>query len=914
MTDPLMPLLPENCGAECGCCEGVTAETPAAIFNRPGLATIAYRTGTHASVKETMLARFSALGIAQLKTRDDDDFSIALMDAWATVGDILTFYQERIANESFLRTATERVSLQELAKLIGYNLRPGLAAETYVAFTLEQPPQLPAGVTLPASSTAGTPNVIAMDAGVKIQSVPGPDQKPQIFETIEPIEARIEWNALKPRTHQPTASTSTIVLQGAQTSLQVGDALLFAGTRVQSGPQLRRILAIQIDSSANTTAVGLESPLPLTPGSTALAPGAPLPGPIKLTRNVAKAIAKGHSWPLVDLLELANQQRWDLDHLAAAIDSWGGYDPAPEALTAYSMRVHAALFGNNAPRWTSLPATQRYTQVIYDYADPANPVPVYVSPAYPVDWDIDEPTLGFWQITTEVDLDNAYSTLVSGKWVYFEDSSQAVAVATKITSSVELSRAEFAITARVTRLQVDRPFDIQSATLRHTKVLAQSDQFGVKAPTSPDMVSGSDIWLDRASLHLKIGQKIALSGQPVNQALPVSEVRTIGGLTLEDGYTHIQLDQPLAYSYRADSVLINANVANASHGETKQEILGAGDASRVFQQFILKQPPLTFLSAVTASGSASTLEVRVNDVRWHEQPTLYGQGPKDRVFVTRLDEDGNNVVLFGDGSTGSRLPSGQDNVQARYRQGLGAAGMVGANQLTQLTSRPLGVKEVTNPLPAAGGEDPETLEQSRANAPYSVRTLGRVVSLEDYEDFGRASAGIAKAFVTLSWDGFEQAVFLTIAGPAGAEITPDGQQYGNLLAAMQAAGDPHVTLRIASYRPATFQVEAGVKMNPDLEPDKVLDAVRQALRSHFSFDRRQFAQPVFLSEVVEVMQIVAGVIAVRVTALYRVGTVPASAPPEWLTSDPPVMSGGTALGAELLTIDHGMLRGIGAMS
>ena len=59
--------------------------------------------------------------------RDDDDFSIALLDAWATVADVLTFYQERIANEAYLRTATERLSVLELARLIGYQLRPGVA-------------------------------------------------------------------------------------------------------------------------------------------------------------------------------------------------------------------------------------------------------------------------------------------------------------------------------------------------------------------------------------------------------------------------------------------------------------------------------------------------------------------------------------------------------------------------------------------------------------------------------------------------------------------------------------------------------------------------------------------------------------------------------------------------------------------
>ena len=53
---------------------------------------------------------------------------------------MLTFYQERIANESYLRTAVERVSLQEMGKLVGYRLRPGVAAETWLAFALETPP------------------------------------------------------------------------------------------------------------------------------------------------------------------------------------------------------------------------------------------------------------------------------------------------------------------------------------------------------------------------------------------------------------------------------------------------------------------------------------------------------------------------------------------------------------------------------------------------------------------------------------------------------------------------------------------------------------------------------------------------------------------------------------------------------
>src|SRR5262245_21297629 len=150
----------------CDCCEGLTAATPVQLFNRPGLDAVAYRIGTHSRFRESLLARLTTIGLpalVDLKTRDDDDFSIALLDAWATVADVLTFYQERIANESYLRTATERLSLRELARLIGYKWRPGVAASAYLAFTLEDAPGAP--------DQAAKPTKIG--AGLEIRSTPG---------------------------------------------------------------------------------------------------------------------------------------------------------------------------------------------------------------------------------------------------------------------------------------------------------------------------------------------------------------------------------------------------------------------------------------------------------------------------------------------------------------------------------------------------------------------------------------------------------------------------------------------------------------------------------------------------------------------------------------------------------------------
>ena len=128
------------------------------------------------------------------------------------MADVLTFYQERLANEAYLRTATERLSLVHLARAIGYELQPGVAASTSLAFTLEE--------------ALGAPAHTTIDSGVKVQSVPGPNEKPQTFETIETIEALAVWNALKPQTaavQQLSHDTTELYLQGINTQLQAGD-------------------------------------------------------------------------------------------------------------------------------------------------------------------------------------------------------------------------------------------------------------------------------------------------------------------------------------------------------------------------------------------------------------------------------------------------------------------------------------------------------------------------------------------------------------------------------------------------------------------------------------------------------------------------------------------------------------------
>src|SRR4051812_48283822 len=79
----------------CGCCDGVSVETPLRVENRPGLSEVAYRVGRHATFRASMLARLTnveLVALGSLRTRADDDFTIALCDATSVMLDVLTFY------------------------------------------------------------------------------------------------------------------------------------------------------------------------------------------------------------------------------------------------------------------------------------------------------------------------------------------------------------------------------------------------------------------------------------------------------------------------------------------------------------------------------------------------------------------------------------------------------------------------------------------------------------------------------------------------------------------------------------------------------------------------------------------------------------------------------------------------------
>jgi predicted phage baseplate assembly protein len=817
---------------DCGCCTGITTQTPVEVTNRAGLSAIAYRVGTYAQFKQSLLACLSAShhpGLKGLTTREENDFAIAFLDACAVGADVLTFYSERILNEAYLRTATERFSLLEMARLIGYELRPGVAASTYLTFTVEE-----------ALGSSGTARI---DVGAKVQSVPQQGEQAQMFETVESRVMRAEWNAIKPRLTRPQLLSQTsfsLLLQGIDTKLKTGDLLWIV---TATDKIFRRIRKVTVESATQQTRVEIQA-VPLSAPSYPTRTYTTHPrvqeilklGIPKLTVGTIQANISQFDWQQSNLASVFDVGGFNRVHLKVAIAAQQSLPQTPTTTGVYVFRTVAALFGYNAPQ-----------QVLTGYV---GAVPQFAAP-----------TLA--ETSNQVSLDNAYDGIIEGSYVAAQQPGQDLTVY-QVKAVETRPRTSYGLSGKTTILTVQPNWNLTSfELLRETMVYAQSEPLELVDEPIPEPVDGHSILLNGFFPELQVGQKVMLTGKRIDLPVTESEVMTIADIRTVGGYTQLNFLKNLENRYHRQTVTLNANVVLSTHGETVHEVLGSGDASQPQPKFTLRQPPLTYIGAATPGGTTSTLQVRVNDLLWHEVSTLYGKGPQERVYVTQTRDDSKTTLVFN-----RELPTGQDNVKATYRKGIGLGGLV---ELNLLMTRPLGVKAVTNPQPSRGAENPEGLEQARQNAPLTVLTLDRIVSLQDYEDFTRAFAGISKALATWTWDGQQQSVFVTVAGPKGAAISPSSPLYIDLVDAIRQASDRYIPLQVQSYRLAFFRIKASIRIDPDYLLDQALIAVWEALQNQFGFDARAFGQVVALSEVIATIQAVAGIVAVDVDQFYRFG-------------------------------------------
>jgi len=694
----------------CGCCAG--DPSPPNRVNRPGLPELNYRIGTYGSFLAELLANIAkpvladSVSLEALKTRRQDDAAIALLDAWAVVADVLTFYQEQIANENYLRTATERLSVLELARAIGYELNPGVAASTYLAFTVE--------------TTPGTQGVSHVPQGTQIQSIPGQNQLPQTFETAADFIARLDWNELRPRQTQPqdlciynnqlylwtvdtdiapliagaellpianvfflaeipladpplttvtAISIEQIYLDGT-TTFKKGDRILFVGksTAGTITTLVRSIQNIQIEAERRRSRIDFTSEVRSIP-------------PLRRLPSLLEAIAVvGTSIPfnITQINQVLSQPISEIALQATFVmNGWNEFlfgfqastptspplPPTDQGIFAFRQQV--SFFGHNAPRYETLPAAS-----VSRGPDP-----------YLNTWDtgsgrtIWQNSQGVAYTEADVYLERSIPEIVSDSWLVVEASNRVQRVY-RVEATSETSLVDYALSGKSTGLELanadnSTPLDQYDFRVRRTVAYVQSARLTLAALPidEPLQASNTDgvesIELDRIVTGLQVDQPVAIQGKTVDTPdVTVAEIAFIQAIVHEGKHTTVYFRDRLRNRYLRDTVTINANVVLATHGETVRAVLGSGDGAKSFQTFTLKKPPLTYVAANTPSGNQTTLAVRVNQILWEESRTFYGLKANAESYIVRIEDDGTTQVIFGDGKQGARLPTGMENITA----------------------------------------------------------------------------------------------------------------------------------------------------------------------------------------------------------------------------------------------------------
>ncbi len=748
------------------------------------------------------------------RAREGDDLGIMLLEMWAYVLDVLSFYEERIANETYLQTAQREISLRRLVELIGYHPNPATAAS----------------VTLALLADAGK-GLISIPRGTAFRSGAFDGEEPQVFEastdsTIDP--------ALNRWTLAPIHDT---VFAGLYTAS--------SGAKVSEDEFV--LLAWQRDEAIDETVSLFETPgspvalinadqhdtITVAGNSVTLPSGEPI-----LYGKAAKVVAissfKG--------LDGATYREIECNPAIAPFSGTLLEDTQFQKTVLQAGVNNLSFFAEGVRAKLDSQQSGIGVNDIVLLARDSKPIPFRV-----VEVDhLAKIALGEEPDTVQP-VDDLTAVVAGGFGPVSEDAVQPFILATELTL---FPKPPSAWANDPSRLRL------------HFKLV----NAGTLTRPAKDRIELSD--LDAGAAFdgtVEPPQKegsgsVQLRGADGSGAdLPATVTITANGegtLYPQDGA------EPFNSALRVP-VHVYGNLIPATRGETvPNEVLGSGDPSQAFQSFKLKKSPLTWLDDPSGfNGRRSTLSVRVNGILWTGVPSFFGMGPQDEVYIIRQNEDNASIVAFGDGTTGARLPRGVGNITATYRHGAGAA-KPPANSITQIARAVSGLRQFVNPVPAGGGSDADSAGDLRSNAPASSLILGRAVSLADFEALAREFGGVINARATWAWDGRMQRAVVKIWF-----ISDGGSIADALRSYLLGQSDPNVPLETEEAEAVEMSLVVDLAVDPSYNSDGIEQAVIDALMDRESgllaLENIPIGCPLFRSRVLKQIHDVAGVVSVR---------------------------------------------------
>jgi hypothetical protein len=881
---------------------------------------INYLAKDYGSFRGIMLDRMSQL-LPGWGATSEADMGIALAELVSFVADRMSYQQDAIATEAYLETARSRVSLRRHALLVDYRVSDGCNARTWMHVEIAATGSkvfLDRKLTrfytyaplMPASLAPGAGNEeAALRSGTQVF-------EPMWDEVLYPEHNQMSFYTWGDTNCCLPQGATEATLQGSYPQLIAGDVLIFQEmvgpkTGFAADADIRHRWAVRLTNVATQDSSGNPLVDPLFEVGTGLPVTSPAQKPAPVTEV---------QWSQEDALP------FPVCISSSYVDSNGD----TQLLTGVSVVYGNNVLSDHGLTLTGIDLGTVPAPSIYLPPDPSadhcdnalpTPLPVRFRPQVP-----DQPItqlVPFSQISIG-ELGNPVTAAVvplpDSGFVSLNNTDGFACLTLQTTNPGGWPQA-FGILAAVnggdpSKLDLSVLYDPSTAGSGINKLVAVEKFIGVSLNSAdPNYVvtriNGNSQLVEVPASYVPPGAAptaLPLTPTLLSNTLPVnlkdlsavtyltlqptdpSKWPVLFGVKAQPSLNPVFFDLDVVYNPAAGGVGVALPVTLETFTNLSLEIAASvvnGDSNLVaIESFastadtsLSAQALMTFaaanaLPAITLSGTSESATET-----WQPAQDLLEAGESDLVFVVEVESDGTATLRFGDNTNG-RVPETGTDFLATYRIGNGTAGNVGADSLTYFAGDPR-IQKCRNPLPAAGGTDPETNDQIRRRAPQAFLTQERAVTMADYAAVAEQNTQVDQAVANLRWTGSWYTVFLAVE-PQGA---------GNLTSTLQRAVKKNVEryhlagqdLEIDNPQYVPLQVELQVCVDPNYFQSYVQQSLFQVLGSGISStgqkglfypDNFTFGQTVYLSPIYAAARSVAGVVAVRASSFQPQGGVP----------------------------------------
>lgn len=291
-------------------------------------------------------------------------------------------------------------------------------------------------------------------------------------------------------------------------------------------------------------------------------------------------------------------------------------------------------------------------------------------------------------------------------------------------------------------------------------------------------------------------------------------------------------------------------VVSATQGETVlQEDIGVGTGAEN-QTAVIEQTEVIVESLQFLTVENGTV------FSWERVSNFLDSLPNSRHYTTELTEDGGTRLIFGNGVTGIRVPSGAEML-VTFRHGGGTKGNLAAGLINTLVEGDLAdIELAVNNEASTSGTDVEDLEQARNLAPKSYRTGGKAVTVEDFQDIAEGFPGVARAVCVETFNANSD-VNLYLASSTGDDVP----------VVLREAVKNHVesvmvmnqNLNVYGVLYKDYDLQITVYIQDNFSRASVETALKGILRDFLKPTNFQFGDAVYLSGIVHQAMFTGGV-------------------------------------------------------